>query len=174
MNHTPHISSAYLGKALNPVTMRTFVRKAVPVLKKYDFEAFAFRGISGALIAPVLAYKMGKSLIAVRKPKDEESHHSWMKVEGDMNVKRYIIADDFISTGMTVKSIVRAVRDFAENARCIGAIEFNQFGEEGSRCKLTNLSGYMTPLLLPFLVDQNNEDDYLETPLEIPNVEKES
>src|ERR1700676_3614538 len=95
MPHEPCIRSDYLGEVFNPKKLKAFLKLAVPLVKKYDFQSFAFRGISGALIAPLLAHKTEKTLIVVRKPKPDESSHSGYPVEGDLNAQRYIIVDDF-------------------------------------------------------------------------------
>jgi len=95
------------------------VKKSIAILRAYDFDAIAFRGLSGALIAPIIAMQMGKSLLAVRK---DEKTHSIHKVEGDISARRYIIVDDFIATGSTVRAILKHVKDFS-GAKCIGVLQ---------------------------------------------------
>jgi hypothetical protein len=73
----------------------------------FDFDAFAFRGNSGALLAAPLAVKMEKSLILVRKTKD--TSHSGLLVEGDLGARRYIIVDDMICSGDTVRAIISGI-----------------------------------------------------------------
>jgi adenine/guanine phosphoribosyltransferase-like PRPP-binding protein len=123
MRHKPEIASEYFNKFLNPKTLKEFVKQSALVLKRYDFQGIAFRGVSGALSGPPLAFKMNKTVIVVRKPKHEETNHSSMPVEGDRAVKRYVIVDDFISSGATVREIVQRISEFAPDARCIGVIE---------------------------------------------------
>jgi len=71
-------------------------------------QAVAFRGISGALVAPIVAFKLGLNAIAVRKPGADchngITHHS-IALEGSP-VERYVIVDDFVNTGETIKKIV--------------------------------------------------------------------
>jgi hypothetical protein len=135
MNHTPCIQSEYLGDVFDPKKLKAFLKLAIPLVKKYDFQSFAFRGISGALIAPLLAYKTGKTLIVVRKPKPDESSHSDYPVEGDLNAQRYIIVDDFQSSGSTVTAIISGIAQFNPSARCLGTLfykDYFQFGTGGS------------------------------------------
>jgi len=68
------------------------------------FDAIAYRGHSGSLIAAPLAFILKKSLILVRKPSD--ARHSPFAVEGCTKKNcRYIIVDDFICNGHTVEAI---------------------------------------------------------------------
>src|SRR6185437_651522 len=66
-----------------------------------DFDAIAFTGLSGALVAPIVADLLGKELIAVRK---EKTNHSSNQIEGYIAGKTYIILDDCRSSGKTIRS----------------------------------------------------------------------
>ena len=100
----PHqIVASYLENGCDHASVKELVKKAVKKLKKLDFDSIAFRGVSGALIAPIVAYKLKKPVTCIRKP--TESSHGWTKLEGAIGVERYIIIDDFICTGETVNEI---------------------------------------------------------------------
>lgn len=123
--HTPDIDSDYLGRFFDPqgTRMKKHIIAACLALKDLDFDAIAFRGISGALTAPILAYKLHKTLIAVRKP--TEDNHSGMLVEGDKGARRYIVVDEIVASGNTVCTIVEKVRQFAPEAQFIGCWVMN-------------------------------------------------
>jgi adenine/guanine phosphoribosyltransferase-like PRPP-binding protein len=105
--YDPSIKCAsHLIRPLDPTTRRDTIEKIIEVLKRYDFDAIAFRGLSGALVAPTVAMLMDKTLLAVRKG---ERCHSSHTVEGDYNAQRYVILDDMISSGDTVKDIFHAI-----------------------------------------------------------------
>ncbi len=72
-----------------------------------QFDAIAFCGMSGALVAPSVADALDKHLIMVRKA-DDGSRHSSLPVEGILE-GRYLILDDFISSGRTVKFIMAQI-----------------------------------------------------------------
>lgn len=75
MNHTPvYNHSEYLEPLVRTENLRKSVNDALDILDAEDFDSIAFRGISGALIAPTLALLMDKTLCAVRKPQQEISH----------------------------------------------------------------------------------------------------
>ena len=122
--HIPEITSDYLYAAILISKSSTVkhIGKMVKLLNKYDYDALAFRGMSGALLAPILALKCKKTLMMVRKPKSTDTHHSMYLVEGDRLCKRYIIIDDFISSGRTMKEIIYNVHAFAPEAICVGAM----------------------------------------------------
>lgn len=132
--HTPGIVSHYLSDAFVRENVARFLHGAKKLVATYDFDAFAFQGMSGALIAPLLAYENNKSLIMVRKPKFVESDtkktspldHSAHRVEGDLDARRYIIVDDFTASGTTVHSIASQIRLFAPLADCLGCIFYGR------------------------------------------------
>jgi hypothetical protein len=103
--------------------LRTLIPKVVRALTKYDFDALAFRGMSGTLIGPSVALAMDKTMILVRKPGVD--CHSTYPVEGDQGARRYIIIDDMISSGATAKTIINEIKEFAPNAECLGVIQVN-------------------------------------------------
>jgi len=78
------------------------VEAAVQALEGLDFDTIAVSGVSGLLLGPILAYKMSKKLIVVRKNGD--SSHSNYLIEGTCG-RKYVIIDDFMSTGATVSYI---------------------------------------------------------------------
>jgi orotate phosphoribosyltransferase len=77
------------------------------------FDAIAVRGISGMFVGPVVANKLHKRLMVVRKEKDES--HGWYKVECSTDLARegvrYIFVDDLISTGKTPERVREAVNE---------------------------------------------------------------
>lgn len=115
------IQSSYLNKVLEGDKLNERVMKAKNILRqtKVKFDAIAFRGMSGAIFAANLATKMKKTLLIVRKPKQEEPSHAYAVVEGDRHSKKYIIVDDFVSTGNTLSTIVGEVKKFTDS-QCVG------------------------------------------------------
>ena len=98
----PKCYSGYLTSALsNP---QEIVEWIVEQTEYIDFDTIVFRGMSGALIAPIVAYKLKKALLMVRKDHDNDNH-SERKFEGNVNLVNFIVIDDLISCGGTMKSI---------------------------------------------------------------------
>lgn len=70
---------------------------------KVSFEAIAFTGASGLLIAPSVAMRLNKQMMLIRKNKD--SCHSNFSLEGYVGGGNYIIIDDCIDSGSTIERI---------------------------------------------------------------------
>lgn len=112
-------TSGYLADFFeDPMRM---IERAISLLasRSGSFDAIAFRGMSGAMVAPVVAARLNKTLIMVRK--DGDGSHSPQRVEGDCEAARYIILDDLISRGDTVRTIQKTIHDkFNPAAVCVG------------------------------------------------------
>lgn len=100
--------ATYMRRILDLHMRRAAVYNAIGLLRKHrgEFDCIAFRGMSGALLAAPVASALGKNLILVRK---DEKRHSMYRVEGVRSKTRYIIVDDFVSTGDTVRAIIEAI-----------------------------------------------------------------
>jgi orotate phosphoribosyltransferase len=132
MSHKPKIVSHYFKEALHPTMLRWLVNRAVRELKKadVDFDTIAFRGVSGALFGPPLAVRMNKSMLVVRK----ESSHSVYPIEGNKATQKYIIVDDFVSSGATVLTIKEKIKNWQESggytpAICQAIVSYKRYVE---------------------------------------------
>lgn len=106
-----YVQSSHMRSTLIQENLRSTTAKIVKALKEFDkevpFDAIAFRGMSGAMLAGILSYRLKKDLLLVRKP--EDSTHSPYKVEGNHGAEKYVIVDDIVSSGATVKNIVQSI-----------------------------------------------------------------
>ena len=103
------VQSEYLGCVLSnkklAETIKLVAAKCRKAVKQYNKDlkkpissiGLTGQGLSGALVIPSVALKLGYSFAIVRK--DNESCHSGYTVEGDLSFKYYIFIDDFIDTG---------------------------------------------------------------------------
>lgn len=118
----------YLRHGVNTKQRDAVVAEAVAKLTPIadTFDAIAFRGVSGALVAPIVAYLLKKDVLVVRKPRTDETSHSYLTVEGtDAAAPRYLIVDDLIATGKTVDAIIDAVYQSRSKAECVGVYCYN-------------------------------------------------
>jgi hypothetical protein len=123
--HQPKWIHADYLRALIPTDQLAKTARLVRrALAKYDYDALACRGVSGLLITPIMAVRLKKSLLVVRKPSEDQ--HSGRIVEGDIAARRYIILDDFICEGETAKAIRKEIKNFAPRAKCLGVLEVNR------------------------------------------------
>jgi orotate phosphoribosyltransferase-like protein len=130
-DHKPrYIHASWLTHSVCQDKLRAILPKARAILRKYQFDSIAFRGISGALTAPILAYMLRKNVLVIRKSPEEEGYsHSGHEVEGDMHAQRYVIVDDFVSTGKTITEIFKKMCVFAPEARCLGILEIEAIAD---------------------------------------------
>lgn len=114
--HTSYLHEVYSTPERYKALIDSVVKRCRALQKSIPFDAIAFRGTSGAAVAYPVALRLGISLICVRR-ENEGSHHWGGIVEGSdvRSVKRYIVIDDFISTGQTMDAILDAINDKAGN-----------------------------------------------------------
>lgn len=107
----PFMRSSYLKNAMDSKQLPTLIRQLKKNIHEsgVEFNAIAFRGMSGALVAPLLALRMKKGLIVCRKS-SEQAHAG--PVEGHLQGGGYIIVDDFKASGRTICSIDKVIQDW--------------------------------------------------------------
>lgn len=91
-------------------TRKEAFKRAIRALEpiKDAFDTIVCRGYSGMAFGPVLAYLMDKQILMVRK--DGESSHDCYKYLGQLG-KSYLIVDDFIASGATMKAIMKVTHE---------------------------------------------------------------
>jgi adenine/guanine phosphoribosyltransferase-like PRPP-binding protein len=116
--------AGHLRAMLSPAIAKHTVRQVVKMVRarNIEFDAIACRGVSGLLIAPIVAMRLNKTLIVVRKG---ENTHSPYTVEGDHGANTYLILDDFIDVGDTVRQIAKEIYVVNPKARCAGFIAYS-------------------------------------------------
>jgi hypothetical protein len=108
----------------SPEQFENVVGYAADCLKEVEFETLVFRGFSGAVVGPAVALKLKKRWALVRKPDD--SAHSGRRLEGVVHGK-YVVIDDFIDTGATIRAIVEAINITCDTiAECVGVVLYEQ------------------------------------------------
>jgi phosphoribosylpyrophosphate synthetase len=117
-----NVVTDYLYEAVHTPELRRTVRSIVKLLKERNltnkFGSIAFRGMSGACVAPTVALRLNKNLMMVRKKTDPKKpfnndSHSIHMVEGNLK-KDYIIIDDFMESGKTIREIKKQIENEAE------------------------------------------------------------
>jgi adenine/guanine phosphoribosyltransferase-like PRPP-binding protein len=108
----------------SPDQFEQVINYAAYCLKDVDFETLVFRGFSGAVVGPAVALKLKKRWVLVRKPDDNA--HSGRRLEGMVQGK-YVIIDDFIDSGATIKAIVEAINVTCHGiVECVGVVLYEQ------------------------------------------------
>ena len=91
---------------------------------KTPYDTLAFCGISGATIGPVLAMNLRKETMLVRK--DGDRRNTLYDVAGYTGVANYLIVDDFINSGKTVKHIQKKIYQAYPHAKCVGVVSVQE------------------------------------------------
>ena len=93
---------------------RNILKRAVKDIRPFSkkFDAIAISGASGFLIGPSLADILGKKLIIVRK--GGERPHGFVVEFSDI-CENYLIVDDIINTGNTIKRIIKTIKQQLNN-----------------------------------------------------------
>lgn len=131
---------AYLRSVFAPDALDRTARRAVKTLRPFAgrFDAIAFTGHSGTIVAPLVAVRLHKPMVLVRKPGSEGHMMAYeSRVQGaSAQGLRYLILDDVVSTGATVR---RVIQELSENR---AASEFaGLYVYEDSFYRLSSLLG---------------------------------
>lgn len=130
----PIYRSDYLDQIYHPAQYAKTITKLVAAIRKFKknnpFDAIAFTGTSGAAAAYPLSLRLKIPLICVRK----ERSHSYLEVEGAYSMSKYIIVDDFISSGKTIDQIVLKINNAYKalaykKPTPIGIVLYHSFGK---------------------------------------------
>jgi adenine/guanine phosphoribosyltransferase-like PRPP-binding protein len=135
-----YIDTQYLDKvftiALFTNTIKKLERKILKFKKdnKLKIDAIVFTGISGAAFAFPLSVSLKIPLLCIRK----EKSHSNKKLEGAREFGNYIIVDDFIDTGATIKKIINTTKRAVPGSKPVGVFLYNQYiaPPGGAVCKV--------------------------------------
>lgn len=115
---------------LNPVfnELPEIAKYVAKIMDEVKADIVVGRGLSGSLVAAAVNALYGKKYAVVRK--DDENHSSY-EVESSGNDNKhgdYIIVDDLICTGRTIKNIRDRVRDTYEFGNLIGIVLYCEEG----------------------------------------------
>jgi adenine/guanine phosphoribosyltransferase-like PRPP-binding protein len=109
-SHTCHV--------LNHKIRNKIIIKAVCDLRKIakDFDSIACCGVSGLMVVPQIAEILNKNILVVRK---DERRYSDFTTEG-VAPFRYVVVDDLICSGKTIKHITDTIKEEYQRARALG------------------------------------------------------
>jgi adenine/guanine phosphoribosyltransferase-like PRPP-binding protein len=127
-------SGNHLNYLLDPISLKNVIQSTIKKAREIDFDTIAVCGISGIAVAPSVAVELNKGIIFVRKP--HEKNHSISDVQGTFpresnSYAKYLIIDDIISTGATVKRIHYKLQQFNVNLKCVGVLMYQMHDLNG-------------------------------------------
>lgn len=145
------IRSDYLQAVFDKKSLKTIVRKVSAEVRILKPDAIVCRGVSGISVAFPVGLRCSVPVVVVRKPRD--GSHSRYRTEGTYSFNSYVIVDDFILSGTTLREIsAGVVRHAAGPPACTAVITYigipNYKSKEkqaqvheffGEQCKLIEL-----------------------------------
>lgn len=119
------ICSQYLSGLFRPEYRKEIIDRSVLKINKLglDFQTVVFTGNSGALIVPEIAIALNKPFALVRK---ETTSHSCFIVEGYITFYKYLIIDDFVESGNTIRNVIKEIdKNLIGIKECVGVFTYN-------------------------------------------------
>jgi orotate phosphoribosyltransferase-like protein len=114
---------SYLSEVYNKDYRGIAIQKAVEFLISHtkNFDAVVGRGTSGMGFGVLLAYALKKDFVLVRKKTTIDDYtHSSFEVEGLSGSYSYLIVDDLICTGSTIRKILSKMQASRTGAKPYG------------------------------------------------------
>lgn len=114
--------ASHTCRVLNHKVRNKYIIQTLCDIRKLqlDFDTIVASGTSGLMIAPPVAELLNKNLCIVRTT---DKCYSEFPVEGVVP-HRYIIIDDLICSGNTVKRILREMKEHAPRGICMGVYSY--------------------------------------------------
>lgn len=139
--------TTYLRQVYDTDLFQRTMREVLVLVRniRHSFDAIAFRGHSGAAVAYPLSYALNIPLLCVRKPGNTK--HYIRETEGHVDAGRYLIVDDFVDSGETIRKILQVL----PYGSCKGLLLYKSkftwrnTAEEGFRDKFPVYKVYVDP-----------------------------
>lgn len=151
------MATGYLRKAFDPVKVKKLAKETAAIAVKVGADVVVCRGLSGIIVATVVGAIYKIPFAVVRK--DTESTHSSNSIEVHNEsvaaYEDYIIVDDFIASGTTLREIENAIKNdnkWSIKGDCVGIVLYNDSNDYMSR----NINGHTAPI---FRIDRNKKGD---------------
>ena len=110
-------------RLLNVTERNKVIFSAIDTLRKIDknFDTIACCGTIVMLVVPQISEILKKNILVIRK--EEDKRYSPFDYEGAIP-KNYIIVDDLICSGNTIKHILSTIKRECSRSNCIGVYTF--------------------------------------------------
>lgn len=110
--HVAKFTTGYMDNAIFDLagTIDLAVSQLTPILD--EFDTIVGTGFSGGMVIPMLATKLKKKFVLIRKETDD-SHHGSGRLLGELG-ERWIFVDDFCQSGKTKRRVIAKIEDAAD------------------------------------------------------------
>lgn len=117
-------TNSYFDKALTH-TNGELVELMRHETRGVEYDTIVGTGLSGTIFTARVAPALRKKFAIIRK-KDDESTHSSNRIEGVVG-QRFVVADDFVSSGATLKYVLTTMHKIYPKVRFVGLYQY-EFG----------------------------------------------
>jgi adenine/guanine phosphoribosyltransferase-like PRPP-binding protein len=138
---------SYLDRILNNKEYMNNLNWLIRNIKKskIDFDFIATSGLSGNAFGPFIAAKLNKKIGVIRKSK-EKSHSNTAGIyymDGKNNIdwheNKYIIIDDLIESGNTIRKMINYISTNMHKTNCVGIFLYGEQYDDYFINKLQNI-----------------------------------
>lgn len=92
-------------------TRNRAIRRAVSALRHEDFDSILVSGTSGLVFGGILAHRLRKNLVVVRK-RDDITHSIYDVESGTPTPRRAVFVDDVVESGTTLAHVLAKAREW--------------------------------------------------------------
>jgi hypoxanthine phosphoribosyltransferase len=126
--------------------------------EKYpEIEALAACGHSGLMLVGAVSYALNMPQIAVRKSADTE--HDCYLADGWMGCRGYLVVDDLINSGDTIRRIRNHIRDTSEyfdrKPKMVGVLLYMGYSPDNEKYDLKDYRDNSSENIKVFYVHEN-------------------
>jgi adenine/guanine phosphoribosyltransferase-like PRPP-binding protein len=128
--HPVYQTAGYIEAAFHPKFSELLMKLAIQAKEKFaPFEVVVGMGMSGALVVREFADFTDASAGILRKPQDD-SHAVCLSppylFEGPASVRSYVIIDDLVCSGETLRAIQERMKKAFPDSVCVGIVLWNE------------------------------------------------
>jgi adenine/guanine phosphoribosyltransferase-like PRPP-binding protein len=111
--------ASHTSMVLNHKIRNKVIIKAVCDLRKIttEFDSIVCCGVSGLMVVPQISEILQKHIVVARK--ENEERYSNFFIEGVVP-RKYIIVDDLICSGNTIRHILTSMKENCARSECFG------------------------------------------------------
>ena len=120
---TASIEYHYTGPVFDPAQLARIVTLTTGLCRDLDFDSFVFMGTSGLIVGVPVALALEKPWGFIVKP---GSHAFRNGYRGLHEPGRYVIIDDLVDSGRTVRAIMADPMLVSRGGTCVGLVLYNQ------------------------------------------------
>ncbi len=119
------IDYTYYGRVFDPTSLGDIVNQSAARLADLEYDSLVVRGNSGLIVGAPLALAVNKPIGIVHKG----DGHTGPRYKGARAPGRYVIVDDFIESGATIRAITGDTTLQSRKASPVAILLYNAYSD---------------------------------------------